>query len=40
MFKVAFVIFVMDHLLALSVKHDQCNVDFFGAIRIKIDKFN
>jgi hypothetical protein len=41
-FKVAFVIFVMSHLLAPSAKHDQCNLDFFGAIKNteKIDKFN
>jgi hypothetical protein len=32
-FKVAFVIFVMSHLLAPSAKHDQCNLDFFGAIK-------
>jgi hypothetical protein len=40
-FKVAFVIFVMSHLLAPSAKHDQCNLDFFGAIKNtdKIDKF-
>jgi hypothetical protein len=33
-FKVAFVIFVMGHLLAPSVKHDHDNIDFWGASKI------
>jgi hypothetical protein len=41
-FKIAFVIFVMTHLLAPSAKHDQCNLDFFGALKNtdKTEKFN
>jgi hypothetical protein len=41
-FKIAFVMFVMSHLLAPSAKHDQCNLDLFGALKNtdKIEKFN
>jgi hypothetical protein len=41
-FKVAFVIFVMGHLLAPSVKHDHGNIDYWGALKDPeiIDRFN
>ncbi|CAN6198281.1 unnamed protein product [Urochloa humidicola] len=32
-FKIAFVIFVMGHLLAPSAKHDSVNLDFWGALK-------
>jgi hypothetical protein len=32
-FMVAFVIFVMGHLPAPSAKHDQCNLNFYGALK-------
>jgi hypothetical protein len=32
-FKTAFVIFVMGHLLAPSVKHDHGNIDYWGALK-------
>jgi hypothetical protein len=31
-FQIAFVIFVMGHLLAPSTKHDYCQIDFWGAV--------
>jgi hypothetical protein len=31
-FQIAFVIFVMGHLLAPSTKYDYCQIDFWGAI--------
>lgn len=41
-FKTAFVIFVMGHLLAPSVKHDHGNIDYWGALKDPelIDRFN
>ncbi|CAO2204583.1 unnamed protein product [Urochloa humidicola] len=41
-FKVAFVIFVMGHLLAPAAKHDQVNLDFWGAFKYpdRIDQYN
>ena len=32
-FKVAFVVFVICHLLAPCVKHDQVNLDFWGCFK-------
>ena len=32
-FKVAFVVFVVAHLLAPCTKHDQVNLDFWGALK-------
>ena len=32
-FKVAFVVFAISHLLAPCVKHDQVNLDFWGALK-------
>jgi hypothetical protein len=31
-FKIAFVIFLMGHLLAPSTKHDNRSIDFWGAL--------
>lgn len=41
-FKVAFVMFVMGHLLAPSAKHDYCSTAFWGALKDpdQIDKYN
>jgi hypothetical protein len=41
-FKTAFVIFVMGHLFAPSVKHDHGNIDYWGALKDPemIDRFN
>ena len=32
-FKVAFVVFIIGHLLAPGVKHDQVHLDFWGALK-------
>jgi len=32
-FKVAFVVFIIGHLLAPCVKHDQVHLDFWGALK-------
>jgi len=41
-FKVAFVVFVIAHLLAPSVKHDQVYLDFWGALKnpSSLDRYN
>ena len=41
-FKVAFVVFIVAHLLAPCVKHDQVHLDFWGALKNPgtLDRFN
>ena len=41
-FKVAFVVFVIGHLLAPCVKHDQVHLDFWGALKnpSSLDRYN
>ena len=41
-FKVAFVVFVIGHLLAPCVKHDQVHLDFWGALKNPgaLDRYN
>ncbi|KAG2620410.1 hypothetical protein PVAP13_3NG095220 [Panicum virgatum] len=41
-FKVAFVVFVICHLLAPCVKHDHVNLDFWGALKNpgSLDRYN
>ena len=41
-FKVAFVVFIIAHLLAPCVKHDQVQLDFWGALKnpSTLDRFN
>ena len=41
-FKVAFVVFIVAHLLAPCVKHDQVHLDFWGALKnpSSLDRYN
>ena len=41
-FKVAFIVFVIGHLLAPCVKHDQVHLDFWGALKnpASLERFN